>query len=424
MKRLILPVTILLAAALFVGCGDDNKNGGNEPEPSGLTPDQHKAKLENIGKEFVSCFHPEDSRAAIESLTTLLDLLDFGNDEPVNPPSYLRSAAASLLATVEGSNPSHLSALATRAATEFYSIEEALGSTGGELTYNTQTGEWEIENNDTRTVRAHYTDAKHTSVLKLVYSAESVVYNYRDEAEVEVPNQLEFTLEVDGSTQLAATIAPNLSADGRTIRPAVQLTLNGGYEFRVSADANPSYVTCTATFAKNERTISTAYAKVIVDGMTDPDNWIYTEQWNGYTDEYTDPGEYFTTHVKTGECSLQILTACMVAQGNIRAIIDGNDTIQDCDTKEGSEQEAALYNLNASAYLSYTDDNTKVADMVMQSYLAYQSTSYTEYDIEPVLVFGDGSRVSVDSFLGDAKFSSLVDTIDDLLQDYLNIIGR
>jgi hypothetical protein len=79
---------LLLFSSSALSCSSDDDGGGNggdgggtgpEPEPGNpeITPEQHKAKLETIGKEVAAQFNPEDSKAAIESLTALEELLAF-----------------------------------------------------------------------------------------------------------------------------------------------------------------------------------------------------------------------------------------------------------------------------------------------------------------------------------------------------------
>lgn len=102
MKKILLCLALFCLATGPISCGDSNTddgteqggggNGGDgggtgpEPEPGNpeITPEQHKAKLETIGKEVAAQFNPEDSKAAIESLTALEELLAF-DDEDVAP---------------------------------------------------------------------------------------------------------------------------------------------------------------------------------------------------------------------------------------------------------------------------------------------------------------------------------------------------
>lgn len=80
MKKILLCLALFCLATGPISCGDSNTDDGTEqggggggtgpePEPGNpeITPEQHKAKLETIGKEVAAQFNPEDSKAAIES---------------------------------------------------------------------------------------------------------------------------------------------------------------------------------------------------------------------------------------------------------------------------------------------------------------------------------------------------------------------
>ena len=113
MKKILLCLALFCLATGPISCGDSNTddgteqggggNGGDgggtgpEPEPGNpeITPEQHKAKLETIGKEVAAQFNPEDSKAAIESLTALEELLAF-DDEDVAPSPAPKTGPTSM----------------------------------------------------------------------------------------------------------------------------------------------------------------------------------------------------------------------------------------------------------------------------------------------------------------------------------------
>ena len=79
MKKILLCLALFCLAAGPVACGDSNtddgteqgnengggnEGGGDTPEPGNpaITPEQHKAKLETIGKEVAAQFNPTTAR--------------------------------------------------------------------------------------------------------------------------------------------------------------------------------------------------------------------------------------------------------------------------------------------------------------------------------------------------------------------------
>lgn len=328
MKKILLCLALFCLATGPISCGDSNTDdgteqggGGNgggtgpEPEPGNpeITPEQHKAKLETIGKEVAAQFNPEDSKAAIESLTALEELSVVGKS--------------------------------------------------------------------------------------------------------------------------------NVSADGLTLAPEVTVTLNGGYVAAAKVNADPKQVTANASFTKNGTQIVDAYAKMVCDGLTDPDNWIVEEEydWNGdgvIDDTYTyiDPEDHIVDHVKTGEGYVTVMGLKLTLSGDIAKIIQQVNAIADTSTATGSQQEADAYNTNAKAKLAYTADNSTMADVKMQSY-SYKDYIYvwnpdtqtgdnqvvTRYDIEPVLEFADGSKIAIEEYV-ETGFDSLTKTFEDLADAYMDLI--
>ncbi|MDE5707902.1 MAG: hypothetical protein K2I32_00380 [Alistipes sp.] len=426
MKNLLRYAMMAATVAMMAtACGDKDDNGQNVPAPSPLTPDQHKAKLETIGKEFAGYFSPEESRTAIESLQTLLDLLN-ANDEVDPMPTPVQPMTRSLLDALRDNAPGALMGAVTRAAIR-YTIAGELGSNGMIYTYNDTTEEWDSQASDERKITVNYADDKHESQVVIAYAAEKTDYTYKPEnAIVEVPNRIALTLLVAKKEELSFFVIPNLSSDGLTLNPEAKLT-HGTLTLSAKGEANPNYIACNSEIVKNGTVIATGYAKVAVSDLTDTNNWIVTEtDWNGTEYEDVDPSDHFRDYVKTGEGTLQLLTAKVVGQGDIRKIIDLRDKIENKWTQAGAEAEAAIYNANMSIYLAYADDNTKVADIEMQAvrdYSYFDGTQYVyDYTTEGVLVFGDGSRTAFESYFTRNRFSSLFDTIEELLEGYSNIL--
>ena len=75
----------LLAICLIACSDDDDKKDGNGLDDTGdytdspLTPDENKAKLENIGKDFVAKINADDHKVVTTSLNDLYNALDGSN---------------------------------------------------------------------------------------------------------------------------------------------------------------------------------------------------------------------------------------------------------------------------------------------------------------------------------------------------------
>ncbi len=460
MKKILLCLALFCLAAGPVACGDSNtddgteqgnengggnEGGGDTPEPGNpaITPEQHKAKLETIGKEVAAQFNPNDSKAAIESLKALEELLSFEDDAEVVGPTPVPmeaavTATAKSLATIAAGPDVHaLSSLIVRATTtEKYTLDEWAGD------YVIEDGEPVKKGELANQYRLTWADAaKKQSEALFTYSAGGVEYTRVDGYAIVIPQDWTLTLKVAGREELSVVGKSNVSADGLTLAPEVTVTLNGGYVATAKVNADPKQVTVNASFTKNGTKIVEAYAKMVCDGLTDPDNWIVEEEydWNGDgvidgTDTYVDPEGHIKDHVKTGEAYLTVMGLKLTLSGDIAKIIQQVNAIADTDTEAGSQQEAAAYNDNAKAKLVYTADNTTMADVKVQScsfqnsyWIGYDENNnsiygyYTSYDIEPVLVFADGSKIAIEEYV-ETGFDSLTKTFRDLADAYMDLI--
>lgn len=458
MKKILLCLALFCLATGPISCGDSNTddgteqggggNGGDgggtgpEPEPGNpeITPEQHKAKLETIGKEVAAQFNPEDSKAAIESLTALEELLAFDDEDVAPSPApktYAVATAKSLAAVASGPDVHALTSLIVRATTtEKYTLDEWAGD------YVIEDGEPVKKGELANQYRLTWADAAGTqSEALFTYSAGGVEYTRVDGYAIVIPQDWNLSLKVAGHEELSVVGKSNVSADGLTLAPEVTVTLNGGYVAAAKVNADPKQVTANASFTKNGTQIVDAYAKMVCDGLTDPDNWIVEEEydWNGDgviddTDTYIDPEDHIVDHVKTGEGYVTVMGLKLTLSGDIAKIIQQVNAIADTSTATGSQQEADAYNTNAKAKLAYTADNSTMADVKMQSY-SYKDYIYvgnpdtqtgdnqvvTRYDIEPVLEFADGSKIAIEEYV-ETGFDSLTKTFEDLADAYMDLI--
>jgi len=459
MKKILLCLALFSLALGPISCGDSNTDdgteqggdngggtGGDKPDPVDpspatpqITPEEHKAKLETIGKEVAAQFDPADSKPLIESLQALEELLGCDSyDEPSYPASGVKATAEALAAVAAGPDVHALSSLIVRATTtEKYTLDDWAGD------YVIQDGELVKKADLKNQFRLTWSDAAKTqSEALFTYSAGGAEYTRVDGCAIVIPQEWKLTLKVAGREELNLAGKSNVSADGLTLAPEATVKLNGGYVAAATVNADPKQVGVNASFAKNGNKIVEAYAKLVCDGLTDPDNWIVDEEydWNGdgIIDDsysYVDPENHFKEHAKTGEGYVTVMGLKLTFSGDIAKIVQQVNAIADTDTAAGSQQEAQAYNANAQMKLVYTADNTAMADLKMQSY-DYKQYEYigwddknntgkydyiTHYDIEPVLVFADGSKIAVEQYV-ETGFDSLGKTFEELADAYMKLV--
>ena len=81
---------------------------------------------------------------------------------------------------------------------------------------------------------------------------------------------------------------------------------------------------------------------------------------------------------------------------------------------------ANLLNKNAAAVVVNTKTKKKIASVTFQlkdDVYQYGNTTVHSYDVEPLLVFGDESKVSFEVF-GETGFDNLIDDIEALMDKF------
>lgn len=456
MKRFIISLALLaLITPMFVACeyGDQNSNGstnlpGVPDNPSQLTPGEHKSKLEDIAIEFVNYFEPTDTDDIIRVSKSFVEYLEDFEDMyyAVEMANEIRIGATNLSAT-------NFSNFATR-------VTEQIIIDINDPDYNILAGycyeyincEWvETELSDNHRAVVKWDDAVaelswgNTTKHEWDVSAEDVSVS------VYVPTEIIFTLKIGSVEHLYINIKPNIT-DTKTLAPSVKARINGGYEVSGTFTANSKGLESQATLKKDGKTIINGNAAIAINDITDLDNWVCEHYWDngdGETEYYKhlDPGEYFTTHIKTGMLQIDILNLSLIGGGDFK---DMAEKIEEIDDKynpwgedynerfdeEASKKEATeicnLVNEKVQFALVYNDSKEYIANIIMQvtkykdwdyywdgdSYVEYE---YNWYDIEPILLFPDGSKYAFESYFTEHAFRNLIDTIETLAEDFEDI---
>lgn len=305
---------------------------------------------------------------------------------------------------------------------------------GSVYTYNHETEDWDQTEVSGNTIIARWDDSEATLTWSNTTKTWEGDVDYDKNAKVYVPEEITVTVKVAGREELTLKVQPNLSSNYE-LAPYATMRLNGGYTFTVDADASRTGVRAAVTVAKNNTIIAASKGTLSINDLTDTSNWFDKETyswegWNGetYTEEWTScvVDDYICDNAKTGEITLDVLSATIHAQGDIKKVVLGADEIDDTSSKNGATLLSALINANMTSFLLYNDENKKVADIVVQPYLSYNEywggEMHEEWDQEPVLVFPDGSKFAFEDYFTSKKFSSLIDAIETLFDAYSSFV--
>lgn len=428
---------MVLLASCLMACEDDDKKGGNGPDDTGdytdspLTPDQNKAKLENIGKEFVAKINAEDHKVVTTSLDELYNALDGSNfedflpeylqdeeDYPVNHPDFITS----LSQVIKHNDANAMMDMATQAFDDEYRVSDFQGI----YTYNATTREW------TQTTVQNQVEFRYGNSVLTVVCKDIKEYTKVDQTLIEVPAITTLTLTVDGKTVLGMETKIALSGDMYSADIESTLTLADNYVWALTASAKSDKAAATFKMVVKGEELINGTAELGGTGLTDPD----------YIDKNGE--DVFNT----GKLDCQIMNVRLTGEGDIKAIINGEDKIGeeypwDADYDEAKDKKNAealrdLYNSYLKIQGFYVAEKQKFADL-KNGLLSEDIRIYTgwdmendqpiyktvkNWDIQPILVFTDKSEMDFDSFFTEARFSSLISSVETLVNKYMDMIGE
>ena len=434
MKKLFKTLALCaLALATLSACEDDpttqpqpndtenpeNPGTGEEPgngdSTSPLTPDEHKAKLEDIAIELLEEFDPADFEALISSLSYFDQFFEveedvIGPDEEIIIPGedeYIDDTTRALKSfSVAG-----LVDAVTRASEDIIVDvnDEGFDFNGVIITFDEEGEPIFDENGNPGECKVMWED----SVATFTWGESKGEYTYYDEeAEanivVRIPETINLSLTIDGTEHLNVSIAPNIANDTYTAK--VNIKLNGGYEISSQEEADNTKVSCAYSLSKNGKKLAGATATASVNGLTDPDN-LYSE--------------YFFDEVTNGSIQIDILTLSLIAAGDFTGMYDKMEEINDkylwwddegnyCEDQEKAfyDEMCDLINNTVEFVAIYNDTNEKIADVKAQPRRTVDIEGDIEdidYEVDMVLVFPDGSKFVLQDYFTADSFENLLE---------------
>ena len=398
---------------------DPGEEPGNGDSTSPLTPDEHKAKLEDIAIKLLEEFDPADFEALIGSLSYFEDFFAveedvIGPDEEIIIPGedeYIDDTTRALKSfSVAG-----LVDAVTRASEDFILDvnDEGFDFNGVIITFDEEGEPIFNENGNLGECKVMWND----SVATFTWGESKGEYTYYDEeAEanivVRIPETINLSLTINGTEHLNVSIAPNIANDTYTAK--VNIKLNGGYEINSQEEADNTKVSCAYSLSKNGKKLAGATATASVNGLTNPDN-LYSE--------------YFFDEVTNGSIQIDILTLSLIAAGDFTGMYDKMEEINDkylwlddegnyyeAQEKAFYEEICELINNTVEFVAIYNDTNEKIADVKAQPRRTVDIEGDVEdidYEIDLVLVFPDGSKHVMQNYFTADSFEGLLEYISE-----------
>ncbi|MDE6451208.1 MAG: hypothetical protein K2L23_02775 [Odoribacter sp.] len=310
-------------------------------------------------------------------------------------------------------------------ATKAFEDEYRISDFQGIYTYDEITTKWEKQPAQNR-VELHYNNTVLTIVCKDIKE-----YTKVDQTLIEVPATTSITLAVNGKTELVSETKIELSGDMYSVNIKSDLTLADNYVWAITASAAPEKATSTFKMTVKGEELINGNAELNGNQLTDPD----------YIDE--NRKDVFNT----GKFDCQLMNVRLTGEGDIKAIIQGIDKIDEEDPwssyydeekdKKNAETLKDLYNSYLKIQGFYVAEKQKFAEIKTGLYFEEKEiwkwdnekhenncTTVKDWDVQPILVFTDQSEMEFDSFFTETRFSSLISSVETLINKYMDMIGE
>ncbi len=408
MRKLLL-ITVISVVAFASACKKSSKDDDKSDNPfdlaySNLTTEQHKKEMEQAGVEFVQEFNSLPDEKSISVLNYFASLgLNF-NGEVSNVSNVLaisnhasKKNVAGILAAANNDDVNKLS--------EVYGI----------YTWNPNKEDWD-ETSDTEKLEFRFPSeegkASNNAILTFSYVKDK---DYTIDGEkVELPKSSTATLKVDGKTELTWTSSHEYKADGTPTKTNASVTI-GSFILASSANNDGNNVSSGFSLKKGSKQLLAANlsgeSTVTVTNVSNEDD--------------------VENLIKNANADFTLMNYKFIGQANIKEMIKAMDAISGNNT---GNKEAAVWNTHAQFVAVNTKDNSLIAKVEFlgtdetecykhpvwdynQDKYVDQQYCYDYSSVEPLLVFKDGSKQSLDAF-AENGFNKIVDELESLIEKF------
>lgn len=417
MKNLFRASLIVVAAAGLMSCNGVN-GGGSQIS---MTPDENKARLEEVGQKVIAKFKPEVQENLIKAVNDFQIYANDGNLEVYDKygaSEYAAQFASVVKSTVEGANLGGIMALA---APDSHLYEAA--RIYGIYTYN---GSSWSRTESTDKIEFRFTTEEGKSVVVTAQASEGGTELTIEEETIVIPQQVTAAVTIDGRTEFSANVRTSCNF-GSTVTVDIAIDANG-YVVKENVTVNPNSGSCSASFGIDGETVVAMNGTFTGNNLTNPDH-IY---------------DNYETIVGNATAVVSILNEAQLkgSCSDISAMVHELYNLEwDSSNIESARQEAAIYNKYITAGLTYDNATNFVATLEIAPY-EYESSYTTDvwnpdtqqyeqkvitnyyYYTEPLIVFtSDGSRFSLEDYFTEENFGGLIESFENLYKIYAGYVG-
>lgn len=412
MKNLFKASLIAVAAAGLMSCNGVN-GGGSQIS---MTPDENKARLEEVGQKVIAKFKPEVQENLIKAVNDFQIYANDGNLEVYDKygaSEYAAQFASVVKSTVEGANLGGIMALA---APDSHLYEAA--RIYGIYTYN---GSSWSRTESTDKIEFRFTTEEGKSVVVTAQASEGGTELTIEGETIVIPQQVTAAVTIDGRTEFSANVRTSCNF-GSTVTVDIAIDANG-YVVKENVTVNPNSGSCSASFGIDGETIVAMNGTFTGNNLTNPDHI--------YDNNMTIGGSANAQVTIMNE--VQVKGSC----SNLSSLLSELDVLwdkYDYSSEACATEEAAIYNKYLSVGMTYVPATNMVANLRMAPYLSWHGSNYNPetgiyedvdyYYVEPLIVFtSDSSIYSMEAYFNEENFGGLIESFENLYKIYAGYVG-
>lgn len=443
-----MPLLALSLTGLTTACSEKNdeeeqqaeEQGGGGASAATLTPEESKERLSQIGKDFLNAI-PKSDFDELDPLARHIKDSYCGDYQVEDLEDWAEECLHALTATAL---PTQFDDYATYQYTRrIYELSQFRAH----LTYNEVARKWEVEDasdlqatckdQNGQTVVAKLTTSGNTKRVYIGEIEKAREWNYNlyqyiyemDQAYAEIPAKITVTLTRGNQTLVNVTLDTDLSSitgenfdlskDAATVSLKAQFA---GYDIqcnRMKAQANAENgAVVNFLINKNGQKLLSAEVTATVKFPTSGLVWSENTDLDIFEEQLEQFGGKVTLCKLDVMGKLQVTAACTDA----REIYNQFETAGNNRGSQATVQECAQ-KINNCFTAQFFYDGNGVSQGRMEIEAAPNSKG-TKYNLEPAIVFPDGSRYNMinESYFNEDNFKSLVDLCDKLSESYEKLI--
>lgn len=240
---------------------------------------------------------------------------------------------------------------------------------------------------------------------------------------VYVPTTSKCSLTING-VEHVSIVSDIKITNNQTLACDNEVKINGGYRITSDSDANDKGIESKSSVTKDGKKILGYTMAIAIDDFTNLDNWYYEyyDEWYDTNVTEFDPSVYFSENVKNGTFRVDVLNLSFVAVGDFKGMTDAIEKLdEEDDEKTYCDKLCDLLNKRTDIVLFYNDTNEKIAEVVFQT-AWYDYDEYGYYDIEPIILFPDGSKFAFEDYFTESAFGDLIEELENIANEFMLMV--